>query len=113
MYWTHICDELMKLHICVSCAQHTTNKTRCDSCQIIHNKYINKQHNNETHKLNYNSQWRSISKRILARDQHTCHYCGHEATTVDHITPLSRGGTHDDWNLVAACRQCNSTKHNH
>ena len=49
---------------------------------------------------------------VLERDGHACRYCGStEDVTVDHLFPQSRGGTHEEWNLVAACRPCNSKKH--
>ena len=32
--------------------------------------------------------------------------------TIDHITPLSRGGTNDIKNLQLACKRCNSMKSN-
>jgi 5-methylcytosine-specific restriction endonuclease McrA len=41
-----------------------------------------------------------------------CAYCGGLADTVDHKQPLSRGGSNEWWNLTAACRSCNSRKHN-
>jgi hypothetical protein len=52
---------------------------------------------------------------VLKRDNHTCAYCGRRADTVDHITPLSRGGERTSWlNTVAACggspRSCNARK---
>jgi 5-methylcytosine-specific restriction endonuclease McrA len=31
---------------------------------------------------------------------------------VDHIVPVSKGGTDDRWNLVPACRECNRSKGN-
>lgn len=51
----------------------------------------------------------SISKGI-------CEYCGdkipfHEATK-DHVYPKSLGGSNEDFNLVLACRSCNSKKGN-
>ena len=47
---------------------------------------------------------------VLARDGHRCGYCGGAASTVDHITPRSRGG-HNTWlNTVAACGGCNQRK---
>ena len=54
-------------------------------------------------------------KRSTFRDcGRRCVYCsailGLEITTLDHVFPLSRGGTHDPGNLVAACRQCNQLK---
>ena len=53
---------------------------------------------------------------LFARDNFSCMYCGrkHERDmlTRDHILPMSRGGT-DDWeNVVAACRRCNQFKSN-
>ncbi len=40
-----------------------------------------------------------------------CWYCGDEATTVDHIHPQSRGGDNIRYfNLLPACRRCNSSK---
>ncbi|WP_086829103.1 HNH endonuclease [Allokutzneria sp. NRRL B-24872] len=52
---------------------------------------------------------------VLKRDNHICAYCGRTATTVDHVTPISRGGARTSWlNTVAACggtsRSCNARK---
>lgn len=60
----------------------------------------------------------AVSKRlrfeILRRDNHACRYCGatapEAALTVDHVVPVTLGGTDDPKNLVAACRDCNSGK---
>lgn len=42
-----------------------------------------------------------------------CAYCGDVAPTqVDHVIPLSRGGTDDRANLVPACKSCNMDKLN-
>jgi 5-methylcytosine-specific restriction endonuclease McrA len=49
---------------------------------------------------------------ILARDRHTCAYCGRHATTVDHVLPQSRGGESTWLNAVAACAPCNHRKAN-
>lgn len=45
---------------------------------------------------------------VLARDNHTCRYCGAPATDLDHVWPWALYGTHDPTNLVAACELCNS-----
>jgi len=41
-------------------------------------------------------------------------YCGTglglENATLDHVIPLSRGGSHQPGNLVAACHACNQRK---
>lgn len=39
-----------------------------------------------------------------------CAYCENEADTWDHVIPLYRGGTNFIWNIVPACRGCNSRK---
>jgi 5-methylcytosine-specific restriction endonuclease McrA len=54
-----------------------------------------------------------VSRRgVLRRDNSRCGYCGASASTIDHITPRSRGGK-DSWeNLVACCLKCNNLKGN-
>ena len=57
---------------------------------------------------------------LFARDRYTCQYCGRhitefkprEALTRDHLIPLSRGGTNEWTNVVAACSACNTRKGN-
>jgi 5-methylcytosine-specific restriction endonuclease McrA len=46
----------------------------------------------------------------MARDAHTCQYCGARADSIDHVVPRSRGGAHTWDNVVAACRPCNLRK---
>lgn len=54
---------------------------------------------------------RSFSKAgVLARDHHTCAYCGRSATTVDHVVPRADGGATGWLNLVACCQRCNQRK---
>jgi len=60
----------------------------------------------------------AVSKRlrfeVLRRDGHTCKYCGRSAPevrlTVDHVMPVTLGGSDDPSNLVTACSECNSGK---
>ena len=39
-----------------------------------------------------------------------CFYCGEPATEIDHLTPISRGGTGELSNLASSCRSCNARK---
>jgi hypothetical protein len=56
---------------------------------------------------------------VAARATHRCEYClAPEAIfnfpfEVEHIIPLSRGGTDDEANLALACRACNVRKADH
>ena len=55
--------------------------------------------------------WRRLRSEILKRDNGICFYCGvHGATHVDHLTPISRGGTDSSTNLAACCKRCNLRK---
>jgi 5-methylcytosine-specific restriction endonuclease McrA len=57
-----------------------------------------------------NEQW----QERLAEYNYCCAYCYQqfpvEDLTIDHMIPLSRGGTNTIDNLVPACKSCNSRK---
>lgn len=53
----------------------------------------------------------------LRQTQTHCAYCGCKFTadlrsTIDHVIPISKGGTHTKDNIVLACQSCNSSKGN-
>lgn len=54
--------------------------------------------------------YQRVRREVLQRDYFTCHYCGQEANTVDHLIPISKGGTDEATNMVAACNKCNASK---
>jgi len=39
-----------------------------------------------------------------------CTYCGGKSEVLDHIVPLSKGGTHTFDNLTPSCEKCNNEK---
>lgn len=48
---------------------------------------------------------------VLSRDNYQCVYCGStDQLTLDHVVPVSRGGSDEIENLVACCQRCNSIK---
>jgi 5-methylcytosine-specific restriction protein A len=58
----------------------------------------------------YDSAWRALSKMMRAT-QPWCSRCrSTRDLTLDHIIPLSRGGTNDAANAQVLCRKCNSEK---
>ena len=61
----------------------------------------------------------SVSTRlkVFSRDNFKCRYCGDSPSinekcqlVIDHILPLSRGGSNLIKNLQTLCRKCNSKK---
>lgn len=67
--------------------------------------------------------YKSQRNRVFKRDGMRCHYCkltvSRDVTqehprhaTLDHMTPVARGGSNADDNLVCACRRCNNVKGN-
>jgi 5-methylcytosine-specific restriction endonuclease McrA len=54
--------------------------------------------------------------QVLKRDGHRCRGCGAtsevEVLHVDHIIPVSKGGTTDLENLQTLCQTCNLGKSN-
>lgn len=58
-----------------------------------------------------------VRQNVLMRDNYTCQICGATVKDgaklhIDHIKPLSKGGTNDESNLQVLCQQCNLEKHN-
>ena len=41
-----------------------------------------------------------------------CIYCNGKYEHLDHIIPISKGGSHTKNNLAPSCAKCNLSKHN-
>lgn len=54
----------------------------------------------------------SIRKKFIERlYRSACAQCGStEQMTMDHVVPISRGGSHSEGNLMPLCRSCNMSK---
>ena len=63
----------------------------------------------------YNAAWKRLRKQVLDEEP-TCQYmsghnlCGRLTTEVDHIVPLSEGGTNQRHNLRAMCKKHHSRR---
>lgn len=55
------------------------------------------------------AQW----QETLAYFSHACAYCLRTDVplTIEHMTPVSRGGSHTASNIIPACKSCNCSKH--
>lgn len=83
---------------------HRTHHTRCSVCEREHNRERNADPKRQAYK--------DPVYRAYRRDG-VCHLCGQPgADTLDHLVPLSKGGTNDPSNLRPAHRACNSRKGN-
>jgi len=69
--------------------------------------------------MSRSGNWISKTNRLALylRDEFTCSYCERSLckasprdVTLDHVIPVSEGGTDEPKNLVLACRRCNSRK---
>ena len=58
-------------------------------------------------------EWAALRSTVFERDDYTCQYCGVRGVSLqcDHVIPVSRGGSNELSNLVAACAKCNLSKH--
>jgi len=54
------------------------------------------------------------SDNLYAEYGHRCAYCGQSNVelTIDHVVPITLGGSHTRDNVVPACRRCNASKNN-
>lgn len=59
----------------------------------------------------YGPEWRRARQRALDRSGHRCSQCrSPRELQVDHVIPVSRGGTHDQSNLAVLCVRCHRKK---
>lgn len=67
--------------------------------------------NTSRRNLSLPSDWKTRRAKVLRRDRRTCYLCGTKgAHEVDHVIPVSRGGSHEYNNLKVICTACHSIK---
>lgn len=83
---------------CLTCGQLTRGRSRCQACTLT------------TVGKGYGHAWQQRSRAMIAA-QPWCSWCKTTRDlTVDHIVPMSAGGTSDPANLRVLCRPCNSSR---
>lgn len=95
------------------CGEPTRNpKGRCRPCQQRHDH--NRQARDKDKRAAYDtSAYRKLRAAARRGQYGACVDCkSYDDLTIDHIIPLSQGGTNNLSNLVVRCRACNSRKHN-
>lgn len=92
------------------------NAAHLDKRRISQKKY----RENNKNSRHINQQTRRTAGRvnikfiqnIFDRAKSCCVYCGklHSKLEIDHIEPISAGGSHTEDNLIPCCRSCNASK---
>ena len=70
------------------------------------------QHRRRARKIG-NGVFKIIPKDLQRLQRTPCQECGTmKKLTIDHVVPISKGGTHSIGNLQSLCLSCNSSKNN-
>jgi 5-methylcytosine-specific restriction protein A len=90
----------------------TGNKHRCEKHKLV--SWVDSVRKSR-HERGYDNDWLKLRKRIMQRDIWQCQPCKKNgrltiAEEVDHIICKAHGGTNDEDNLQAICKECHKTK---
>jgi len=89
-----------------------TDGRYCEEHKKLENQRYEKYDRNPDVHRRYGRAWKRIRDRYVTKHP-LCEQCLKEGRynkteEVHHILPLSRGGTHDEANLMALCKSCHS-----
>ena len=120
------CDRALRTKSCAHCgnefevARENASKGWVCCSPSCRNKARGDFENERTRKAQRRDLLRESGGMTEKQQQHllgawkrrgrTCAYCDGACESVDHIVPISRGGTSFEGNLAPACWSCNSSK---
>lgn len=106
--YKHDTLELHDAYICQRCADWIMN--------VQHNEriggYVTWENRRPPQKPNKRRKITAgLRREVYERDMYACRYCGaRQNLGLDHITPVTQGGTNEVDNLVTCCHECNARK---
>jgi 5-methylcytosine-specific restriction endonuclease McrA len=112
-------------HACGDCGStFSTQRRKGNRCRLCRKRYIQRVKQAVKRARRMDARRESIDPlMVFTRDKWTCQLCGcatpkklrgkHVSSSpeIDHILPLSRGGSHTWDNVQCSCRACNQSKH--
>ena len=108
--WRDVYDNIKHLPQCRICGELSLDGVVCSKCKRTDNSRRAALRRNALGSFTH-QEWQAK----LEEYNYKCAYCGNpldEDITIDHITPISRGGSHNINNLAPAHKVCNSSKYN-
>jgi len=116
---------------CIDCSVNFNSlngRIRCKRCKLIHLRKLRRLYRSihgsrSTHRKRakyFGVFYEPISrKKVFDRDDWQCNICGidvikeplkYNSGELDHIVPISKGGSHSYLNVQCLCRRCNNLK---
>ena len=95
---------------CRKCVRENTARHSADNPELVKARTQRRQQHAKNATGAYEPADIAKIRKIL---KNCCRYCGNsleDNEEIDHITPLSRGGSNNPENLTLACRRCNRDK---
>lgn len=109
-----VCESwFVSLHLDVTCSAR---------CKEVKDRELKRQHKDKRRAVKAEAYRADVHRRrVFEADGYRCHLCKRKtdpakaaphprAPTIDHVIPLSKGGTHEPSNCRTACFLCNSSK---
>ena len=87
----------------LKCKTHTTDHKKIVRARVFQARK-NREKNAPGHATKEQVRWR------IEMTGGMCYLCGDVATAIDHVIPLSRGGSNWPANMRPVCKRCNSKK---